>query len=66
VQKSLDTLLLRVGTSETVSEASRLEMTRIITEAMGYPFDVQFEQLEQIPRGHNGKYEEFLSELTDA
>lgn len=63
VQKSLDTLLLRIGTNKPVTEEVFAEMKTIINEAMGYPFNIQLEQLQNIARSKSGKYEEFLSEV---
>jgi len=63
IQKSLDTLLLRIGTNKPIDDEVFLQVKTIINEAMGYPFNIQLEQLQIIPRSKSGKYEEFLSEV---
>ena len=66
VQKSLDTMLLRIGTGQPVAEDIRQEMKDIVNTAMGYPFNIQFELLEKIPRSNSGKFEDFVSEIENA
>ena len=63
VQKSTDTLLLRIGTGKPVPESMLMELKSIINEAMGFPCTMRIEQMECIPRSNNGTYEEFLSEV---
>jgi len=63
IQKSLDTLLLRIGTNKPIDDEVFLQVKTIFNEAMGYPFNIQLEQLQIIPRSKSGKYEEFLSEV---
>jgi phenylacetate-CoA ligase len=35
----------------------------LVEKAFGYPFEIDFVYLEEIPRQPNGKFEEFMSEL---
>ena len=63
VQKSVDTLLLRIGSDLPVTEAIQRELTGILHKAIGYPFKMEYEQVTCIPRSASGKFEEFLSEL---
>jgi phenylacetate-CoA ligase len=66
VQKSLDTMLLRIGTKKSVSEDMLEEMKNIVNSAMDFPFTIQFELIEQIPRSASGKFEDFVSEIEHA
>ena len=63
VQKSVDTLLLRIGADTPVADATLGELTSIIHKAIGYPFKMAYEQVDCIPRSASGKFEEFLSEI---
>ena len=63
VQKKLNTLLVRIGTAEEIPEAILGEVTKTINDAMGFTFNIEYEQVEAIPRSDSGKYEEFVSEV---
>ncbi|MCP5129217.1 MAG: phenylacetate--CoA ligase family protein [Pseudomonadales bacterium] len=63
VQKTSDTLLLRIGTDTPVAEPTLQALKSIINEAIGYPFNILFEQVADIPRSNSGKFEEFISEM---
>jgi phenylacetate-CoA ligase len=63
VQKSLDTMLLKIGTDTPVAEDQLLEMKTVVNQAMGFSYHMEFEQMGQLPRSHSGKFEEFMSEI---
>jgi len=66
VQTTVDTLLVRIGTGNPVAEATLSQMKSIINDAMGYPFQVQFEQLGSLSRSKSGKFEDFYSRVGQA
>lgn len=63
IQKNLETLLLRIGTNNPVSEEARQAMALTINERLKSPFHVEFEIMAQIPRSKSGKFEDFISEV---
>lgn len=65
VQTSLDTIQLRVVLQRPLNESEKEEVTRCARRVLGYPFKVEIMAVNQIERGPTGKFEEFLSLLTD-
>lgn len=65
VQTALDTVELRVVTSRVLTADEIADAVTRTRQALGYPFQVHIVQVDEIPRGPTGKYEEFLSLLPD-
>lgn len=63
IQKSLTNILLKIGTKEKISIDKQQHLIETINQAIGYNFSITIEQVDKIPRGNSGKYEEFLSEI---
>ena len=65
VQTSLDTIQLRVVLERSLTESETQEVTSRVQFVLGYPFKVEIVAVNQVERGPTGKFEEFLSLLTD-
>lgn len=63
VQKTLNTLLLRIGYTNKEEDIPIDKLVNIINSAMGHDFEIDIEVMDTIPRSKSGKYEEFISEL---
>ena len=63
IQKSLEHMILRIGTGKQVTDETRLAMAAIINERLKFPFRFEFEVMPQIPRSRSGKFEDFISEV---
>ena len=64
VQKSLDTLEVRLVTERPLDSDEEQRLGEMICGAVGIPFNVVFSYHDEIPRSASGKYEDFLSEVT--
>ena len=63
VQKSPDTIELRLVTDRVLNEAEEREFTGILHDRFNHPFRITFSYPERIPRSKTGKYEDFVSEI---
>ena len=63
IQKDLHSILLKIGSRETISSEKQQNLKNIINQGMEYNFSITIEQLNEIPRAKSGKYEEFISEV---
>ena len=64
IQKSLRQIEVRLVTDRPLTDAEETGLTRVIQQSLGYPFELQFSYLDNIPRPANGKFEEFVSQLS--
>ena len=61
IQESLQNIEVRLVVSRTLMGNEEQALREIICEKMGFPFQLHFTYFEkQIPRGENGKFEEFI------
>lgn len=63
VQKSLDTLEVRVEVPRSLTSEERAEITATLRARLGFPFQVGFLEMREMPTPENGKFEDFLSEV---
>lgn len=63
VQKSLDTIELRLVTERPFTADEEAAAVERVRSLLGYPYRVVLRPVEAIGRGPTGKYEDFLSEL---
>jgi phenylacetate-CoA ligase len=56
-------IVLRVQTVTKLTEELKQKIIHIVQTAMGYPFTIGVQQVDDIPRAASGKYEEFKSVL---
>ena len=63
VQKSLETVEVKLVVAAPLSGEKEAGLNRYLVEKFGHPFDYRFVYVDDIPRGANGKFEEFISEV---
>lgn len=63
IQRSLDTLELRLVVPEALSPEEEAAVRAHIDSTLGHRFEVVFTYLDEIPRSAGGKFEDFRSEL---
>ena len=49
---------------EPLSENRETQICQVLDEKFGHPFEYRFVYVDDIPRAANGKFEEFMSEVT--
>jgi hypothetical protein len=64
IQESIDQLRVRIVPSDSFSEESQQRLERRLHEKLGGP-EIHFELCDRIPRGHNGKYRQFVCTLAN-
>ena len=64
VQTSLQEILARLVVERPLTGGEEDALRKIMQDRLGFPFDIRFEYLDCIPRTAGGKYEEFISEIT--
>jgi phenylacetate-CoA ligase len=63
IQRSLQSLEMALVMARPLSANEEHLMTGWLQEAFGYPFEVNFRYVQEIPRSAGGKYEEFRCEV---
>lgn len=63
VQKSRDTILLRIVAPRQLTGEERRKLVALLQDCLGYPFDMDIEQVDELARAANLKFEEFVSEI---
>jgi len=63
IQHSTEELELKLVVNENVTLEQEQKFGKIIQTSIGYPFRIRFTYVDEIPRGKNGKFEEFISNL---
>jgi len=66
VQKSLQDIVVKLVLPRPMKEEEKQTLTELFHQTLRHPFNITFEQLDDIPRSPGGKYEEFISELESA
>lgn len=62
-QKSLQEIEVKLVVASPLSSSTEAQMVESLVKKFGHPFDYQFVYVDDIPRGANGKFEEFISEV---
>ncbi len=65
VQAALDTIQLNVVSDRPLTAGEQARAGNAVRAALGHPFKVEIVQVDEIPRGPTGKFEEFLSRLDE-
>jgi phenylacetate-CoA ligase len=61
IQHGLEEIEVRLVVESTISAAQEDALQEIIQATLGYPFQLSFTYFErELPRGANGKFEEFV------
>ncbi len=63
VQRTLETVALRVVASRPLSSAEIVRLQHVFGEMLCFPHQIVIEQVSDIPRQANNKFEDFVSEL---
>ena len=63
IQTGRTTLEFRLVAARKGTPDDEAKITAMIAEWIGYPFEVRYTYLDEIPRGAGGKYEDFKSEI---
>lgn len=63
IQHSLDHIEMRLVAERALSDFELKSLRELIQTSFGYPFNLQFTLVKALPRGENGKYEEFISNV---
>lgn len=63
VQEDLDRLTVNLVCNEPLDDAQRAALTAIIQKALQHQFELQFNEMENIPRSAGGKFEDFICRL---
>jgi len=63
VQHSLEDIEVKLVLSHPITDKEKDDLTKMFHQTLGYPFNVNIVQLDDIPRSAGGKYEEFVSML---
>jgi len=62
-QKSYEKIEIKLVVTTPLANSKELQLVDYLIEKFGHPFDYQFVYVDDIPRGKNGKFEEFISEV---
>ena len=63
VQTTLETVVLRVVTSRSLTADELVRLQQVFAEMLCYPHEIVVEPVADIPRQANSKFEDFVSEL---
>ncbi len=63
VQKSLETIELRLVVPEPLSAQVEARLKTILVENLEFPFEIEIRYFDEIDRSGGGKYEDFMSEV---
>ena len=66
VQLNTRQVEVRLVTASPLGPQQEEQLKQVITEHLGYPFEILLVYRDEIPRGPGGKYEEFISRVADA
>jgi len=62
-QRTVHDIEIRLVTERPLTAAEEAELAAVFRLALAYPFRISFQYLEEIKRGENQKFEDFISEL---
>jgi phenylacetate-CoA ligase len=64
-QSSLQQIEVNLVVEGKVTQEQEVALTRVIQDALGYPFEMKFEYYaKELPRTRSGKFEEFICKVT--
>lgn len=61
VQHTLHAIEVRLVAKRAISQTEEALLKSTIIESLGYPFELNFTYMDEIPRNRGGKYEDFVS-----
>ena len=64
IQTSIDCIKARLVTEQSLNKEEEKKIISIIQKKLNYPFTIEIEYLDIIPRSKGGKYEDFKSEFS--
>jgi len=64
VQKSLELIEVVLAADRPLTSTEESKLSEIIRAELGYPFELSFVYVDEIPRSPSGKFEDFRSELS--
>jgi len=65
VQKSLEEVEARLVATRKATAEDEAKLASIIQDSLGHPFRIRFVWMDAIPASATGKFEEFISEVSD-
>jgi phenylacetate-CoA ligase len=63
IQKSLEQIEVKLVVASPLTGTQESRLTRYLVEKFDHPFTCRFVYVDDIPRGANGKFEEFMSQV---
>ena len=63
VQRQLDSIEARLVCDRPLTTEETRQLTAVLQEHLGYPFQITFQHMHEIQRKANFKYEDFISEI---
>ena len=63
IQRSLEQIEIHLVREQALNESEQAYLTRQAQSTFGYPFEIIFKVVDELPRNSNGKFESFLSEI---
>ena len=63
IQHSLEDVEVKLVINKPLNNEQQTILTKFIQEALGYPFNIRYKFLDNIPRSKSGKFEEFISKV---
>ncbi len=64
IQRTRSQIHVKVVRDADFTPDETAQITRYLHQTLGYPFEVSFERVAEIPRSRTGKFEDFISEAT--
>jgi len=64
VQKNLEEIEVKLVVASPLTGEKESQLARYLVEKFDHPFEYRFIYVDDIPRGANGKFEEFMSEMS--
>lgn len=63
IQHSLDDVELKLVMEKSLNEDQQVAVAALTQRNLGHPFPIRISQVDEIPRGPTGKFEDFVSKL---
>lgn len=63
VQHELDRIELKLSVNKPVTTEQEVQIKNILVRFLAYPFEIEISYHDELPRGANGKYEDFVSAI---
>lgn len=65
IQHELDKIEVRLVVARPLKESEEKKLEAMLQDRFGYPFDIQFSYKEGLDRSAGGKFEDFISKVSD-